>query len=112
MSEHTPGPWKIVRGGGYAYNSIEGSDIIHTNGRDYGVYGSMKSYSERVCENLGDLELPGPMANANLIAAAPEILEALRDAVAEINCLTPQAHFMTDAERKGRAAIAKAEGKS
>ena len=36
------------------------------------------SYSDRICENLGDTALPGPAANARLIAAAPELLAALR----------------------------------
>jgi hypothetical protein len=78
MSNHTPGPWKYEPGGGHAYNRIVGSDIVQTNGWPEPINGiSNASYSERVCENLGDIDLPGPAANVKLICAAPELLRLL-----------------------------------
>ncbi len=86
----TPGPWVFHRGAGHAYNRIEGSDIIHTNGRDYGNGMGSCSYTERVCENLGDTELPGPQANALLISDAPRLAASvveLREAISELRDL-------------------------
>lgn len=71
----TPGPWRIERGGGHAHNGIYGAESIQTNGwpRPHGGI-SNASYSDRVCENLGDLDLPGPAANARLIASVHDLL--------------------------------------
>ena len=77
MSKHTPGPWRIERGGGHQRPSICGSEDIHTNGFERNELGiSSASYSSRVCEIHGDLELMGPMANAMLLSAAPLLLAA------------------------------------
>jgi len=82
----TPGPWKISLGGGHAHNSILGSDVVQVSGwledrivKHGGQVISNRSYSEMVCENLGDLNLPGPKANAQLIAIAPLLLRALKE---------------------------------
>lgn len=89
MSKHTPGPWKAVP---TAFGPI---DIVVSDGRDIvTVYGG----------GTGNKE-----ANARLIAAAPDMLEALKQA---------QTNFKTydrfkvdvDAMRKIEAAIAKATG--
>lgn len=75
MAEHTPGPWTIHRGGGHARPSIRGAEVIHTNGRLRNELGiSSASFSEEVCQFHADLDLPGPQANASLIAAAPDLL--------------------------------------
>lgn len=80
MSNHTPGPWRYEPGGGHASNRIVGSDIVQTNGWPEPINGvSNASYSERVCENLGDINLPGPAANVKLICAAPEMFDALKE---------------------------------
>lgn len=50
------------------------------------------------------------LANARLIAAAPELLEALKDVLDKIP-LTDSGYFETPTARKARAAIAKAEVK-
>jgi hypothetical protein len=66
-SEHTPGPWTIdsetseLEGGGYVLGLVYG-------GEDY------------PCEAETPEQLKTCQANARLIAAAPDILEALKDA--------------------------------
>ncbi len=56
------------------------------------------------CHTVG-LNEPEDSANANLIAAAPELLEALRDAVAALGGIR-----MDAVPESVRAAITKAEG--
>jgi len=80
MNKHTPGPWKAVGTRVYFPNLQGGFDI-------------------RNC--------PNPEANARLIAAAPELLEALKRAVRQ----NEHDMVMTGEEcRQCRAVIAKAEG--
>lgn len=76
---HTPGPWEYSAGGGHAYNSIQGTESVQVSGW-VGERGGVRngSYTTRVCENLGDIALPGPAANARLIAAASLLLAELR----------------------------------
>lgn len=90
-TKHTPGPWTIE---------------IPSNGCDrYIIHG--KSFEE-ICATCLDTEHE-MQANARLIAAAPELLEACRLALGafEANRIDMQ----QNAERKLNAAIAKAEGK-
>jgi hypothetical protein len=94
---HTPGPWSVAR----------------TGDLRLAVYGKSNKHPISVFA-VGDTddteELPNAEANARLIAAAPELLEALceaRDFIENIGDPT----FETELQRKVRAAIAKAEGK-
>lgn len=115
MSAHTPGPWRYEAGGGHAYNSIRGSDSVQTNGWPEPRGGVRNaSYSDLVCENLGDVSLPGPAANARIIAAAPELLAAL---IALLAHAAPVVEMGSDPDdpfpdpdyiAQARAAIAKA----
>ena len=76
----TPKPWRYEPGGGHAPDQIVGSDLIAIGGwpePDGTIFRA--SYSERVCENLGNPDLPGPAANIALITAAPELYEALEE---------------------------------
>ena len=68
MSEHTPGPWCVSDGNLLRVTNINKKHPVvvcgvHRNGK----------YGGKVC---GD-----PLANARLIAAAPDLLEALQNAV-------------------------------
>jgi hypothetical protein len=88
---HTPGPWVLDRGadGDMLVTSLHESpddDVCH-------VYGG----------NAGDDDRA--LADARLIAAAPELLEALREALAEMEYAYGDGHTPTD---RARAAIAKA----
>ncbi len=85
---HTPGPW-IVRCHDMVYDA---------NNRLVAD-----------CENLDKSKRPAPpvesdMANARLIAAAPELLQALEDV---IDLLALSGH-----DKKARAAISKARGEA
>lgn len=84
MSKHTPGPWYI---GEYCeiYGRIGSGQVAGISPRN--------DSSER-------------MANACIIAAAPELLDALKDAVCALECCGKDYPAMT----KASAAIAKATG--
>ncbi len=60
-SKATAGPWRIPEAFGVQFSRIEGT--------------------ERVCENFGDLSLPGPRANAELITLLRNNLPALLEVV-------------------------------
>ena len=86
MSKHTPGPWRIHAG------TIK----FHIDNNKEGV-----------CSTSGDSIWDE--ANANLIAAAPELLEALKEIIKLYGRSRLPARV--DAIAKGKAAIAKAEGR-
>ena len=68
MSKHTPGPWKVS---GH-YNTGEGHTVTHIH---------TGAYSIEFAQGVLGRTLPETHANATLIAAAPELLEALVDLV-------------------------------
>jgi len=93
-TQHTPGPWKIT--------SLEFIDDS--------LGGGIARVYSRQTRSLEELE-----ANARLIAAAPEMLEALKDQEkfwvmreAELGLLSTKANELL---ARIRAAIAKAEGR-
>ena len=87
MSKHTAGPWLYTQEGVDAFGIVkpDGHSVVH-------LVALHNSTSAR--------ELP---ANARLIAAAPDLLEALQDMV---EIAEAQGHRVT----KARAAITKAKG--
>ena len=91
MSNHTPGPWRVDRG-----SMLDGVNVITPR-------------NEWICY-LGMASRPDVVADASLIAAAPELLEALEEAdrsleqAAQLNPAVMAAHAAI------RAAIAKARG--
>ena len=96
MSKHTPGPWQYVfEGGTTAFiTEADGSTIICIRTTE----------NTTAHKNLA--------ANARLIAAAPELLEALREYRAAILFAQDKQALMSaikSADDKARAAIAKAE---
>ena len=80
MSAHTPGPWTVVA-----------IDWAETGNARFEIKGIRRT----------------GMADARLIAAAPQLLEALKEAVGLIEMAVP---FEGSTVRKARAAIAKVEG--
>lgn len=85
MSKHTPGPWYP--------DHFEGISIFH----------DVKDRRFPVCRIEPISEGEGE-ANAHLIAAAPDLLEACKRVLSELD------YVSIGAEEDLRAAIAKAEG--
>ena len=97
-TKHTPGPWFTWEGGVYA-----GRPKVKNRGE-------LRGYDAKICE-MDDMDgtARSRKANAKLIAAAPDLLEALRSAVNDAD-----AWGLADDECDwlpiARAAIARATG--
>lgn len=101
-NKHTPGPWKAKRSTEFNAHKPDGiSDYWYISDRWYD-----DSHEQIVSFKVRN------EANARLIAAAPEMLEALKDALEHIpckcNCWDDRGDCPHD---KMRTAIAKAEGR-
>lgn len=114
-TKHTPGPWHA----GEPFESFPGAELrFHISQAEGAPY--TQHYSDvanLLAETIPGEKLDIQRANANLIAAAPDLLEALETVVAEWDALYPSFPTDTkieDAEFSGfqmaRAAIAKARG--
>ena len=92
MNKHTPGPWFAV--------ADKGQTIIRTS-RSSAAFSPLAIVKGDKRDTLKDQE-----ANARLIAAAPDLLEALSEIINDGGkfVMTNETH------RKARAAIAKARG--
>jgi hypothetical protein len=88
MSKHTPGPWKEAMWGGRVA-------IIHDRTND-GTFDVVVACNDQA----------PTFADARLIAAAPDLLAALKAMVLN------DTHTYRDCHMAARAAIAKAEGAS
>lgn len=99
-AKHTPGPWFVWEGDVYA-----GSPTVKQRGR-------LEGHRAQVC-TVEDYEAPKTVARANarLIAAAPDLLEALEGIVREFDSMvilvSPVIQHLIESSR---AAIAKAKG--
>lgn len=102
MMTHTPGPWKWYTSNSYTRLGTDGDyhELMYAESHQDG-------YASIVCRNEAD---------ANLIAAAPELLSVLKDFHRRCRCTLensipgelPRCFTCTTAE----SAIAKAEGRS
>ena len=102
MGKHTPGPWVASR----MCPAIE-EGIIRVWAEGDGPYIGLVRYSA----NPG-ISYEEAVANADLFAAAPDLLEALYEALPFINddLGAYKKGYVARVEKKIRAAIAKAEG--
>ena len=115
MSKHTPGPWIVINAkNGLPYQIC----AIHGRDTEPGVVG-------KGILRWGSISLPSSgegKANARLIAAAPEMLEALKVVTDTLIEWLPRIRGQRDVEELSRAyvaeqiamaqaAIAKAEGR-
>lgn len=99
MSKHTTGPWNI----GCANFKEEAEIGIHGPGADGFV----------ICDLQADgYDEDTQKANAKLIAAAPDLLEALESAEMALLGYTHKNEITLSALYKARAAIAKARGEA
>lgn len=93
VGSYTPGPWQAIE-----FSSPRGSYyVVNENNGDL-IFGAGRS----ICE-----------ANAHLIAAAPELLDALRDTVQALKGYVEDdggPEWVYKALDEAKAAIAKAEG--
>jgi hypothetical protein len=99
MTTHTPGPWKAVR-------SVYGDKLAVVGPANDGKH----TTSDRIC-NLPKRGGEGEH-NLHLVAAAPDLLEALRAMVAANvpGHGVPMTDAMREAYINARAVLAKAEG--
>ena len=72
---HTPGPWKALFDDDEEYHGVESTDIEHEGGGQIAkVYGTDNfpclEATEKICQEM--------IANAHLVAAAPDMLAALK----------------------------------
>jgi len=109
--KHTPGPWRVddiganclfIKGGVHVESGASASE------REY--YRNLATITQRDPHPRldGGIHRKVTMANARLIAAAPELLEALRDTLALLEAYCGDAEPCT--RDQARAAIAKATG--
>lgn len=100
MNKFTPGPWEVVADERYdpffCADKIVGYDVKSSAGEVVGSEGIS-----------GDSEIN--LANARLIAAAPELIEALEYC---LDCLGDEFALPADCQNNARAAIAKARGEA
>lgn len=102
MSKHTPGPWHIP-------SHLSGADGI-------GPKDGYEIITCCCCGSIGGDSKEQEIANARLIVAAPELLEALENLVLQIQDhnygIKSPAQYETNAFVAARAAIAKAKGET
>lgn len=91
---HTPGPWAY-------YPDAVAVCVV-------------RNHTVKVLADFGKCDLPETEANARLIAAAPELLEAISTMLgaAEADCLDDKSNVWRSAMIGARAAIAKATGET
>ncbi len=103
MSKHTPGPWSV----GEVSHKKQRVDIDSLHGDQTVGHQTWRGLARAYgCEDMPAEGTAAMLANARLIAAAPELLEALKVLV-ENGGIGPEQMF-----HDARAAIAKATGEN
>jgi hypothetical protein len=103
MSKHTPGPWRILEKSRKMRSSIE---IAHNHGKTFTIMAYPPEGSQhRVCviDGPSNRDLYSVCtANARLIAASPELLEACQDALETlVQMLSADPDYAENNERLG-----------
>jgi hypothetical protein len=100
--KHTPGPWGVTQFTDVIY--VTRQDSIPVNG---GMIATITSQLDGV---NNDEKLKETYANARLIAAAPDLLDALQKISKELRTSNDRMKMIETIETLTNAAIAKAEG--
>lgn len=107
MSDHTPGPWEVFGASGIFPKRYPGID---SKSLSIVVFGA----NEESDQGIQGKTLEEAQANARLIAAAPDLLEALKLVNLHFQRNHSSGNFQGDDEHETwtavRAAIAKTEG--
>lgn len=106
MNIHTPGPWTFSQSAQYGDTRFY---VAQADGAPYTPHYS--DVATLIAETVNDERKSIQEANARLIAAAPELLDALRYVVAVYDKGTCGSTVEMAFDR-ARAAIAKAEGQA
>lgn len=99
MTMHTKGPWEVVEN--------PHAICVRTESPSKTKYGASRYAAIGGLDRSDRAQLEEARANARLIAAAPDLLEALKDMVGLVELMCP---FDGPQQRKARAAIARATG--
>lgn len=105
LTQHTPGPWHIVS----AADPIE-KTIMFSFGGFVGDGDNAPIATTCTSSYSDELRPAVALANARLIAAAPDLLDALDELLSSIGLNAVGWPETEDAMRNARAAIAKAKG--
>ena len=103
--KHTPGPWELA--------DLPHSIVVRTESPNKTTYGASRYAAIGGFDRSDPDQLDEALANARLIAAAPDLLEALQDVCARLlyrGVSTNAGHPDRTALEVARAAIAKAIG--
>lgn len=105
-SKHTPGPWRVAAPPNKVCTDYRGAsgNMLDTNWASGG-----RAKTIVICEGRAWMEEGEELANASLIAAAPELLKALRDIVDSPESQENSYDCFQGIKDIARAAIAKAE---
>lgn len=113
--KHTPGPWHYI---GDGFDSCAAADC-GTDGYTVITRDSEGAFEGTICEIDYQNDDAEAEANARLIAAAPELLEALEGMFEDFISIPEMrdkpeyiAKVVAERKEKARAAIAKAKGES
>lgn len=96
-ARHTPGPWVVQKSNG-----------LHDGQHDFAIHATKAKVLAEAFGRDSNGNIISAEANARLIAAAPDLLKALKGFVSNSSVVIGLPH----AARAARAAIAKAEGRS
>ncbi len=109
--KHTPGPWKVRP----HWSDEARFEVYPDRVVEFGAPAEIADVSGHSASDI-DVEIAEAYANANLISAAPDLLEAVQETLRLFRYNTDDASdaadFAADVELKLEAAIAKAEGRS
>lgn len=102
--QHTPGPWKLGD-----YDETLGYDCMTGGVKAGPVYLDGASYGQDTCTRISEDQLSRMMADARLIASAPDQNEALELTQILLERLGLE---QSDEYQRNAAALAKARGES